>query len=251
MNLNPNATTGATPSATSSSPQTGANAEPSAGNSFLAGLRGSATDGGDVTQPRVRRKSYTQHLIVVALLVISGGMLYGMRTYGMRSGISFKEVKVEFTGDSATTKSASYQRIMNDLEQAGKPIQIPGERLKKNPFMLGSAPSPTGPDANPAEIEAKRREELARIQRERHSADVQTALSTLQLHSVMDGRVPVARVNEEVVKVGSKLAEFFTVTAIFGRELELESEGQTYVLSMDDPQGPRKKGTPPRKPAKK
>jgi hypothetical protein len=174
-----------------------------------------------------------------------------MRTYGMRSGISFKEVKVEFTGDSTTAKSASYQRIMNDLEQAGKPIQIPGERLKKNPFMLGAAQSPTDPTANSAELQAKKNEELARIQRERHIADVQTSLSTLQLHSVMDGRVPVARVNDETVRVGSKLAEFFTVTAISGRELELESEGQTYVLSMDDLEGPRKKGTPPRKPAKK
>lgn len=243
MNLNPNAPSG--------SPQSGPDAEPTVGGSFLAGLRGSATEGNDGTQPRVRRKTYTQQLIVVALLVISGGMLYGMRTYGMRSGISFKEVKVEFTGDNNTTKSASYQRIMNDLEQAGKPIQIPGERLKKNPFMLGAAQSPTDPTANAAELAAKKNEELARLQRERHIADVQTALSTLQLHSVMDGRVPVARVNEETVRIGSKLAEFFTVTAISGRELELESEGQTYVLSMDDPEGPRKKGTPPRKPAKK
>jgi hypothetical protein len=235
----------------SNSPQANPNAEPSAGNSFLAGLRGSAADVTDAPQARGRRKTYTQHLVVVALLVISGGMLYGMRTYGMRSGISFKEVKVEFTGDSTTAKSASYQRIMNDLEQAGKPIQIPGERLKKNPFMLGAAQSPTDPTANSAELQAKKNEELARIQRERHIADVQTSLSTLQLHSVMDGRVPVARVNDETVRVGSKLAEFFTVTAISGRELELESEGQTYVLSMDDLEGPRKKGTPPRKPAKK
>jgi len=240
MNLSPN------PTPANSKPAT----EPSAGSSFLAGLRGSASEGAELATPRPRRKSHTQQLIVVALLVISGGMLYGMRTYGMRSGISFKEVKVEFTGDTATTKSASYQRIMNDLEQAGKPVQIPGERLKKNPFMLGAAQSPTDPTADTAAIEARKREELARVQRERHAADVATALSTLQLHSVMDGRVPVARVNEETVRVGSKLAEFFTVTAITGRELELESEGQTYVLSMDDAEGPRKKGEPPRKPTK-
>lgn len=247
MNLNPNAVGGGgTSPANSAAPS----AAPTSG-SFLAGLRGSATEGSEIGVPRPRRKSQTQHLIIVALIVISGGMLYGMRTYGMRSGITFKEVKVEFTADTGTTKSASYQRIMNDLERAGKPVQIPGERLKKNPFMLGAAPSPTDPNANSAEIEAKKQAELARIERERHAADVATALSTLQLHSVIDGRVPVARVNDQSVKVGDKIAGFFTVLSISGREVELESEGQSYILSMDDAEGPRKKSDPPRKPAKK
>jgi len=243
--LNTSGPGGSNPTGSASTPS-----QAPAGSSFLAGLRGSANEDGTIALPRGRRKNHTQSLIVLALVAISGGMLYGMRTYGMRSGITFKEVKIDFTADASTAKAANYQRIMTDLERAGKPVQIPGERLRKNPFMLGAAPAPTDPGVDQNELAAKQREELARVQRERHAADVATALSTLQLHSVMAGRVPVARVNDQTVKVGDKLAEFFTVLSIAGRELELESEGQTYVLSMDDTQGPRKKGEPPRKPAK-
>lgn len=67
-------------------------------------------------------------------------------------------------------------------------------------------------------------------------------MSQLKLHSVVGGRVPVARLGDQTVKVGDVVLELFTVTAIGGRSVALTVDGETYNLVMDEGEGRGKKG---------
>jgi hypothetical protein len=75
-------------------------------------------------------------------------------------------------------------------------------------------------------------EEAAR----RTSAARKTALlneaGKLVLHSVMGGKLPLARINDETVTVGDTVAEYFTVAEIEGRNVTITADGEAFTLSM-------------------
>lgn len=184
-----------------------------------------------------KRKFNVQTIILVVVIAASAGMLYAMRRHGMGAGFTFQTVKIDYEWDSISPLTvAKQQRVLDDLARSGQPIKAPVDQLPKNPFVLDlsvAAPvvDPDVPAVDPG-AEAARMAELNRKIRER---EIQTALATVQLQSVMDGRVPIARINGTFVRVGDTVADVFTVQAIHGRTVELAVDDRVFAVSMDDP----------------
>lgn len=222
------------PSAPGQSPDAGTTA---GGSMLLATLRGSETNPSE-SALSAKPKRFSSHNTVTALvLFVSAVMLYGMRQAGMRSGMTFTEVKIDYQREEVSpAMQAAQVRILEDLQRSERPVQIPADKLAKNPFELASTAAtiskPAGEDQSLAE--AQRQAELARQAKAEHLEQIQTALASLHLKSVMEGRVPLARINDQTVRVGDTVGEFFKVMRIDGRSVELSAEGQTFTLEMSE-----------------
>jgi len=202
---------------------------------LLAQLRGGADAAHPESALSARPKRFSSHNTVTALvLLVSAIMLYGMRQAGMRSGMTFKEVKIEYQREEVSpAMQAAQRRILEDLARSERPVQIPADKLTKNPFELGAIAAATAaPTEDQSLAEAQRQAELARQARAERLEKIQSTLATLHLKSVMEGRVPLARINDQTVRVGDVVAELFTVSRIDGRRVELTADGQAFRLEM-------------------
>lgn len=188
-----------------------------------------------------------QLLVFGIVLCVSAVSLWWMRREGTKAGVIFDLTKVEYSEPDAE-KARTYARIMTDLARIQTPLDVALGEFGKSPFMLDSGgtavsdanPIPAGPSPQElAEIEARERAE-ARKQ------ELLTAAGALRLQSVIEGRRPLARIDEHTVAVGDTIGEFFTVTAIDGRSVTIAADGQTFTLSMED----RKADSPKKAPVK-
>jgi Tfp pilus assembly protein PilP len=190
-----------------------------------------------------KRKIPTQVVLLVVLLVISGGALYAMRRMGMGPIGAAADVPLDYD----YTKKAvgdEHKKAIEDLNANHIASQVPSDDVQKNPFKLAESlkreiPLETktmGPDPAAARAEL-----------------IRNTLSSLRVHGILDGSVPVARINDQTVKVGDALADVFVVTAIQGRTIELTADEKTYTLSLDEEQAPgaHRPPTPPKAPAPK
>lgn len=220
------------PSAPGQSPDAGTTA---GGSMLLATLRGSETNPSE-SALSAKPKRFSSHNTVTALvLLVSAVMLYGMRQAGMRSGMTFTEVKIDYQREEVSpAMQAAQRRILEDLQRSERPVQIPADKLAKNPFELTSVTATAAPSEDRSLAEAQRQAEAARQARAEHLEKIQSTLATLHLKSVMEGRVPLARINDQTVRVGDTVGEFFKVTRIDGRSVELTAEGQAFVLEMSE-----------------
>lgn len=203
-------------------------------SNFLAEMRG-GEGGGDapmmISSPR-GRKVNVQTLVVVGVVVASAGLLYAMRLHGMGAGMKFDGLaKIDY--DWTKPQNEGHQKqVLADLARSGKGVEPLVEHLPKNPFSLDlDAPSST-PVALTDPNAAARRSELERQVREK---EVLSALSTLQLNSVMEGRVPLARIGTRIYRIGDTVGEHFVLRAVHGRTVDLEADGRVYALSIEEP----------------
>jgi hypothetical protein len=172
---------------------------------------------------RPTRKISIQTLVMGLVLVASAASLYTMRKQGMNAGIKFKATAI--TGDIDKFKPApdgSEKKILGDLARASQPSQAEAEPLSKNPFLL-DAPAGDGQIATP--VRDTSAERLAQLKQK---------FESIRLNSVMEGRHPLARVNDKLVSVGDIVEEVFLVAGIHGRSVDLIADGRTYTLSMTD-----------------
>lgn len=198
----------------------------------------------------------SQSVVTALVLLVSSGMVYGMRQYGRAAGMDLTRiVEIDYPLDRVGAPNADHIRIMADLERSGSPVQIPSERIHKNPFLLAAAPTPDdGADLEPADTSGDRQAAEARRAREDRAALVQSTFEGLQLHSVIAGRVPVARINDEMVKIGDRVAGLFMVIAIGDRVVGLEADGEIFMLDFEQvpvqaPRGNARQTKPGAKPA--
>lgn len=211
----------------------------------LAGKRGT----------RAGRTS-TQVVILLLVVAVSAVSLWWMRREGTRVGVTFAELKVDYTEPDAE-KARTYARIMADLSRIQAPLDVALGEFGASPFMLesgkpvvkhGQVVMPTGPSAE--EVAAREAAEKAEARR----LELESALGNLRLQSIMGGRVPLARVDDRTVRIGDTIGEYFVVTDISGREVTVTADGQTFTLSLaertdDAPKkAPVKVGNPPRRP---
>lgn len=100
--------------------------------------------------------------------------------------------------------------------------QVPVEFLKKNPFQIAIT-RPVEMAANPvANNEAQRQKKLEALRLE---------LKDLELQSIMQGRVPVAVINGQLMQSGQKLGNF-VIKEINGLNVVLEGDGERFTLTM-------------------
>ncbi len=205
---------------------------------------GSATEASGMSG---RRKSAGMQAVFFAVLVVAaGGVVYAMRQMGIGPLKGFASMKAP---DYDVTKGVSvansdHQRVLKELSAATQTAQVPPEQVQKNPFRLADAlgTSPA-PDEGATKSEAQRRaaEEKARKDAETRHKQIEAKLATLKINSIMTGSKPMARLGDTLVHVGDMLDETFKVKAINSRSVELEANGVTYLLSLDE--DPTKKGS--------
>ncbi|MDX2131965.1 MAG: hypothetical protein SFY69_07935 [Planctomycetota bacterium] len=195
-----------------------------------------------------KRRGSTQVVIFALVIGVSAISLWWMRREGTRAGVSFEEIKVEYTEPDAE-KARTYQRIMADLARVQTPLDVALGEFGRSPFMLDTGTAtitehgtevPAGP--TPEEVAAREAAERAAARRQ----ELVDALASLRLQSVMGGRSPLARIDDETVRVGDRVAKLFTVSGIEGRSVTLEADGQVFTLTMDD----RRTDQPRRAPVK-
>lgn len=208
-------------------------AEPSASegqapltNPFAAG------PGGFLTQADMESQGgkYNGAAVLVIVIGLAAGVLLGMRYLGMGPKVSLANIDIDYAFDTDTpAPSRDHTRILSDLQAGGKFRRVPLDMVQTNPFAWRSLAhqdtAPTGPD--PADLNRK--------QAEARKKAISDAAKLLVLNSVMGGRIPVARVSGELVKVGDRVGEYFTVQAIGGRSVDLETEGQVFTLTLGEP----------------
>lgn len=196
--------------------------------SLLAELAGADhTEPGSASAPR--RVVSTQTLLIVGVLVASAAVLLGMRRYGMGAGLRFSTVEIDYALDDVSgDRLADHQRVLAVLARSGAPAQIPAFRIQKNPFELIVVRGQTEAGADASTRAEQRAEEL---RRQREEA-IRTALRTISVQAVMNGPVPVARVNGRILRVGDRLDDMFTIAAIEERGVVLEADGQRYTVYL-------------------
>jgi hypothetical protein len=170
--------------------------------------------------PRARRRYPTQVLVLLLILGTSAGALYGMRRYGMKSGIQFDKVEVEFK-DTDTEKAKTYERIMADLASVQKPLDVALGEFGRSPFMHDNSPTITPKieiNLNPQSEDERRKQEAV------------AALKAMHLNGIIGN---IARIDDMTVKAGDTVADIFTVKSIEGRTVTFEAWGEEYTLSME------------------
>lgn len=190
---------------------------------------GDAAPAAAAPPPRFRRRLKTQNFVIGAVIVVSIGALYAMRLYGMGAGITFQTVPIDYQLEkSAARLTAEQRRILNDLQLSGTPIRIAMGHLRKNPFHLDSeAGEVIGPRPGPILDPGDKAAELERV--------IASSFARLELHGVMNGKIPIARINGKTVRVGDTVESTFVIKAIHDRTVELEAtNGKVYALTIGE-----------------
>ncbi|MCC6970295.1 MAG: hypothetical protein IT434_08745 [Phycisphaerales bacterium] len=213
-------------------------------SSFLSDIRGGGGAGeADGAPAKKRSKPSGSTALVFSGVLAGAGVLVAMRFFGLGPVAASAKVDVDYQAPAnAKALQADHERVLNTLERSTAAVQAqtPTDKLQKNPFQLVGA-QPASEAEAPAD-DGKRAAELAAKQKAERRGKIESALSQLKLHSVVGGRVPVARLGDQTVKVGDVVSELFTVTAIGGRSVALTVDGETYNLVMDEGEGRGKKG---------
>lgn len=191
-----------------------------------AGGGGGAQNLGDLgSTAKPSRRVSMQTLVLALVLVASGASLYMMRKQGMQGGLKFNKVTVapEIEKVSAAT-SAAEVRILADLARSSMPATSDAERLQKNPFLLDT-PAAT-PTAAAVPVAQKLNDDRQAMIREK--------LAGVRLNGVMQGPVPLARINERLMRVGDLVEDIFLVAQIHDRSVDLIADGQTFTINMGE-----------------
>jgi len=176
-----------------------------------------------------RTRFHTQHVIIVTTLALSVALIYGMRRYGMQSGLKFNIADLSYKRDESQHRRAEgFQRVMAELNAMN---QQTTEGVRLNPFKLmgaeaGDAKSEPTPRDDSADIAKRKADERAK--------KLADELATLKLGSIMKGRVPIARINDELVRVGDLVGESFKVISIQPLSVTVEADGRKFTLELAD-----------------
>ena len=201
-------------------------------DSLAPGAAGDGVAGpGGLEAPRGGKISHAAIFFAV-LIVVGGGLLFVMRRIGinpMSAIASMKEPEVDLTKNAKPP--VDHRRVLRDLSESTVKSQVPIEQVQKNPFEIPEVIAAEKTD-DPAELERRRLEREAKNQELRRQR-IETELASMQLHSILGGSNPVARINDKAVRIGDKFGDYFTVANIQGRIVELECDSDIYVLSLD------------------
>lgn len=201
------------------------------------------TDGGDESSggagdfalalPRAKKKQLSQQSIVTLLVVVAGaGALLAMRKLGLGPQATVASTKVDYELQEGASADSlrQYQKMIDRLRLSARPVQVPQDRVVGNPFARQDVATDLGP-SEPTRG-GPTSEELARQAREKRLQDVANELGTLKLQSVMGGRVPLARINDKIHKIGEKIGRNFTLVSVEGRTAVLSAEGLEFELTL-------------------
>ncbi|MFG0328725.1 MAG: hypothetical protein ACF8PN_02395 [Phycisphaerales bacterium] len=222
------------------------NFDPTLNNNSGSGLE---TDHGDLAlgqdefdllgSGKKQKKLRDSTLALGAIILVAGGVLYGMRIVAQKSasastGDESVEVKIKeavnrmIQSDQTDMRSES-ERVLAGLSLDRSEVQVPLDEVKKNPFFLiGQAAT----DPTPRNVEPANDSEYLRRQQERRREELARRVSRFEISSVMGrGDSCVAIVNNQVVQVGDYLDDF-QVIRIEPLRVTLDAEGLEFEITL-------------------
>lgn len=176
-----------------------------------------------------------RQMVVLVILVLGAvGAIFAMRHFGMGPAGALAEVDLNYKPTPGGA-GVSPHKVLADLERSRRAVQVPAENITQDPFVLDNT-TPEVAEKPTVDPDLARRAEAERLrqQQEARRKAIETDLHKLTLQGVMGGSSPVARISGQLYKVGMPVGDYFTITAIGGREVTLRADGQDFTLTMDD-----------------
>jgi len=183
-----------------------------------------------------RSKKHSQLGVSMLVLVGAAGVIFAMRQFGMGTTASFAGIELNYE-PAADAPKISAKKVLNDLDRSRHALQVPSRFITHDPFELEVAKDApkTNDSISRVEAERKKRAEALKKEREAHARQIQNAYDNLHLQSCVNGKIPMARINNKIVKIGMSVGEYFQVIAISGRQVILRADDKEFTLSLDDP----------------
>lgn len=183
-----------------------------------------ADDPAQSSKPVAPRYS-SASVITVLVLVLGAGALYGMRTMALGNESTVADLDIDYNpAERPKVDASEYNLVLGHLGRTDTTVQISEASLAGKAFWMEPRKEPE--------------REVRRAPREEPKVDpipglIAGAFEKLELQSVMGGRTPVARIDDQTVMLGSRVGEYFTIEAIEGREVKLKDiRGGEWVLRM-------------------
>lgn len=192
-------------------------------------------DSGSAMAPSAAAPLIRGLVVLGILLAVAGGGLMTMRSMGQRGLVEDPDVEIDlkaFTEGEGSVVTTDHVELLEDLRGAGEFAQVSLDEVQMNPFTM-RMPIETRPVAERPSNQETEEQRLAREKAERMAA-LQQEFSRLKLNSVMAGTVPIAQISGTLVRVGDLVSERFRVSRIEGRSVELQAEGEVFVLVIGE-----------------
>ncbi|MGQ0627591.1 MAG: hypothetical protein ACT4PL_05765 [Phycisphaerales bacterium] len=201
-----------------------------------------AIGGMDVSSSSRRPKVSSNTMLVVGVVVVAAGVLWGMRFVGMGAGSALASpANAKELESFALKPSVDHQKVLADLQATRTALQVNEQDVKKNPFRLtgGEAPAidTSTLDAQRSAEALRQEEERRRRERADYLTKIEGLKSSIKLNGVILGSVPAARINNRVVRQGDLVQGMFTLAKVHDRAIELEFEGRMFRVEMSGGEG--------------
>ena len=208
--------------------------------------------GADFDEPPKRKSLSHGTLLVLGAMLVGGGSLYAMRATqgGEDAGSKEVEARIEQAlaklsnpasmGKDDPLSPQNINGLFKDTDAIVESMsfdltarQVPIEFVKQNPFVLPIEKSAVAAKGDVKPV-VDRRDEVRRKK-------LATEFKDLKLQTVMDGRVPIAIINGQLLQSGQTIGSF-TVKSIYGTNVQLEAGSELFLLSMEEKPGDKGAG---------
>jgi hypothetical protein len=175
--------------------------------------------------------SHTALLLLV--LLISAAAIFGMRKIGMGSLAALASGGPSELDMSAVPKiDDSHTPLLNELSKSRTDNQVAKDQLQRNPFLMMVRPKAVPPQGVAAMPDLPEPKDDAEAQRQARVRELLGMLSAMELNGIMGGSRPVAKIDGRLFRAGEVVGGTFTVVRISGKQVELEADGERFVLEM-------------------
>lgn len=182
---------------------------------------------------RPRPKLSVYQMMIGAVVVLSAGSIYGMRAYGMNKGIDFAATEIVVPEGGTAADRESFEVVLARLDRSDRPVQVPIDRIGKDPFSLGEfAAKRVNNDDNAEELARKRAAEEAQRLFEQRQREIEEALGKVFIQSLMGGRSPVASINGELYSAGEMFEDVLKIHRINPSSVTFEVDGELYEIGV-------------------
>lgn len=196
---------------------------------------------------RPKRRIPSQTIILVLVVGVSAVALWWMRREGLRTGVSVATTSIDYQDDGKMRDAETYDKIMDELARAQKPLDVALADFGKSPFMVPQARPTIEQNGEPL-VPMNADEQAAQAARERaaaRKAELQMQLQGMTINGIMAGTNPLARIDGKMLRVGDSIGDF-KVVGIEGMTVSLQVDDDTYTLTLD----PNQPSVPHRAPVK-
>lgn len=184
----------------------------------------------EFAKPKAKLSSW--QLMIGSVVLMSAGAIYGMRMYGMNKGIDFTGTELSVPKIGSDADRASFEVVLARLDRSDQPVQVPIDRIGKDPFSLGELAGTRPAVARNDDADRRRQMEEAERRFEQRKREIEGALTRVSIQSLMGGRNPVASINGKLVSKGDTVEDILTVQRITSTSVIFEVDGLLFEIGV-------------------